>query len=58
MSHFSTTGFIKPAKLLRIFKKKGANEFIKVKIVVILNFCYEKVIFVVFYVKNMNKLVP
>ena len=58
MSHFSTTGFIKPAKLLRIFKKKGVNEFIKVKIVVILNFCNEKVIFVVFYVKNMNKLVP
>ena len=38
--------------------KKQANEFIIVKIVLKLNFRIEKVIFIVFYVKDVNKSVP
>ena len=57
-SHFFTTGVMKPTKLLSFFKKKQVNEFIRVKIVIILNFRNKKVIFVVFYVKDVNKSVP
>ena len=37
MSHFSTTGVIKQTKLLSFFLKKQVNEFIRVKIAIILN---------------------
>ena len=57
MSHFSTTGFRKPTKLISFFKKH-VNEFIRVKIVIILRFQYEKAIFIVFYIKEVNKTVP
>ena len=57
-NHFFTTGVMKPTKLLSFFKKKQVNEFIRVKIVIILNFCNKKVIFAVFYVKDVNKSVP
>ena len=40
------------------FVKKQVNEFIKVKIVIKANFCLEKVIFIVSYVKDVNKSVP
>ena len=46
-------GVIKPT----VFSRK-TNEFIRVKIVIILIFRNEKVIFVVFYVKDVNKTVP
>ena len=49
---------MKPTKLLSFFKKKQVNEFIRVKIVIILNFRNKKVIFAVFYVKDVNKSVP
>ena len=58
MSHFSTTGVIKPTKLLSFSKKKQLNEFMRVKIVVVLNFRNENVIFIAFYVKDVNKSVP
>ena len=58
MSHFSTTGVIKPTKLLSFFKKKQLNKFMRVKIVIVLNFRNEKVIFIAFYVKDVNKSVP
>ena len=58
MSHFSTTGVIKPTKLLSFFKKKQLNKFMRVKIVIVLNFRNEKVIFIGFYVKDVNKSVP
>ena len=58
MSHFSTTGVIKPTKLLSFSKKKQLNEFMRVKIVIVLNFRNEKVIFIAFYVKDVNKSVP
>ena len=45
MSYFFRTRVIKPTKLLNVFKKK---QFIRVKIVTILNFRNEKVIFIVF----------
>ena len=57
MSHFSTTGVIKPTNLLRFFKNKQVNELIRVKIVIILSFRKEKVIFMIFYVKDVNKSV-
>ena len=49
---------MKSATLLRFFKKKLVNEFVRVKNVIVLNFCNEKVIFIVFYVKDVNKSVP
>ena len=58
MSHFSTTGVIKPTKLLSFFKKKQLNKFMRVKIVIVLNFRNKKVIFIGFYVKDVNKSVP
>ena len=57
MSHRFTTGVKKPTKLISFFKKQ-ANEFISVKVVIILNFQDEKVYFIVFYVKDVNKTVP
>ena len=57
MSHRFTTGVKKPTKLISFFKKQ-ANEFIRVKVVIILNFQDEKVYFIVFYVKDVNKTVP
>ena len=45
-------------KLLKFCKKEQVNEFIKVNIVIKTNFSLEKVIFMVSYVKNVNKSVP
>ena len=52
------TGVIKETKLISFFIKKQVNEFIRVKIVIMLNFRDEKVIFIVFCVNYMNKTVP
>ena len=58
MSHLPTTGVIKETKLISFFIKKQVNEFIRVKIVIMLNFRDEKVIFIAFCVNYMNKTVP
>ena len=51
MSHFFTTGVMKT-----IYQKKQEKN-VSLNIVIKLNFCNEKVIFIVFYVKEINKLV-
>ena len=38
-------------------KRKQANEFIRKKTFLILNLCHEKLTFIVFHVKNVNKSV-
>ena len=43
---------------LQFYIKKQVNEFIVVKIAIKINFRIEKVIFIVSYVKDVNKLVP
>ena len=59
MSHFSSTGIIKQTKLSSFLKKKKqVNEFIRVKIIIILNFHNGKVVSIVFYVKGVNKSLP
>ena len=55
-SHFPTTGVIKATKLIFFFKK--VNEFMRVKVVIMLNLRDEKVIFIAFYVNDLNKTVP
>ena len=45
------------AKLSGFLKKKQVNKLIGVKTVITLNFRNKKIIFVVFYVKDVNKLV-
>ena len=57
IGHLLTTAIIKTAKSISLFKKK-INEYIRVKIVIILNFQDGKVVFIVFYVKDVNKIVP
>ena len=44
-------------KLSGFLKKKQVNKLIGVKTVITLNFRNKKIIFVVFYVKDVNKLV-
>ena len=39
-------------------KKKQVNVFLRVKIVIAINFWDKKVIFILFYVKDVNKTVP
>ena len=51
MRHFFTTGIRKPTELLSLFQMKQENEFISVKLVIMLNFCNEKVTFIVFMSK-------
>ena len=41
-------------KLLCYFESKQENDFIWVKLVIILNFYNKKLIFIVFYVKDVN----
>ena len=41
-------------KLLCYFESKQENDFIWVKFVIILNFYNKKLIFIVFYVKDVN----
>ena len=48
---FFKTGVIKPGELLSTFQKKQKNEFICVKLVIILIFCNEKVPFIDFLSK-------
>ena len=55
---FFKTGVIKPVKLLSTFQKKQKNEFICVKLVITLIFCNEKVPFIDFFAKDLNKLLP
>ena len=55
MSHFSKTGVIKPTKLFFFFLRKQVNEFIRVKLVIILNVSIGKVTFIAFFVKDVNK---
>ena len=51
-------GIIKPGELLSTFPKKQKNEFICVKLVIILIFFNEKVPFIDFFVKDLNKSLP
>ena len=51
MHHFFRTGVIKPGELLSVFQKKQKNEFICVKLIIILIFCNEKVPFIDFLSK-------
>ena len=51
MRHFFKTGVIKPGELLTTFQKKQKNEFICVKLVIILIFYNEKVPFIDFLSK-------
>ena len=55
MRHFFKTWVAKPGELLSTFQKKQKNEFICVKLVIILLFCNEKV---PFFVKDLNKSLP
>ena len=49
----------KTNKVIKFFlKKKQVNEFIRVKIIIILNFHNGKVVSIVFYVKGVNKSLP
>lgn len=41
-------------KLLSYFENRQENDFIWVKLVIILNFYNKKLIFTVFYVKDVN----
>ena len=58
MRYLFTTGLIEPEELLSLFQKKEENEFISIKLAAMLNCGNEKVNFVVFHVKDVNKLVP
>ena len=58
MSDFFTTGFMKPTKLLSFLKRNEVNKFISVKTVIMLRSRIKKLIFVVFYVRDVNELVP
>ena len=49
------TRVIKPGELSSTFQKKQKNEFICVKLVIILIFCNEKVPFYRFFIKDLNK---
>ena len=51
-------GGYKTNKLSSLFKKKQVNKFIRVKIVIVIDFWDEKVNFILFYVKDVNKTVP
>ena len=44
--HLLTAGVIKPTELIILFQRKHENEFIWVKLVIILNVCNEKVVYV------------
>ena len=55
---FYHDGGYKTNKVTNFFKKKTVNEFIRVKILFILNLRNEKVTFRVFHVKDVNKSVP
>ena len=50
-SFFQDRGFIKPGELLSTFQKKQKNEFICVKLVIILIICNEKTPFIDFLSK-------
>ena len=45
-------------KVIEILYMKKVNKFSKVKIVIKINSHIEKVIFIVYYVKDVNKSVP
>ena len=47
----------KTKKTIKFLKKKQVNEFIRIKILLILNLHNEKVTFRVFHVKDANKSV-
>ena len=51
MRHFFKTRVIKPAELLSSFQKQRKNEFICIKLVIILIFCNENVPFIDFLSK-------
>ena len=48
---------IKPGELLSTFQKKQKNEFICVKLVILLMLCNEKISLIDFY-KDLNKSLP
>ena len=51
MLHSFKKGVIKPGELLSTFRKKQKNEFICVKLVIVLIFCNDKVPFIDFLSK-------
>ena len=51
MRHFFKTEVVKPGELLSTFQKKQKNEFICVKLVIILIFCDRKLPFIDFLSK-------
>ena len=51
MRHFFKTGVIKPGELLSTYQNKLKNEFICVKLVIILIACNERVPFIDFLSK-------
>ena len=58
MRQFFKTGVIKPEELLSTFQKKQKNEFICMKLVIVLIFCNEKVMFIDFWSNILNKSLP
>ena len=46
-------GDYKTNKLNKIFKKIQVNEFTRVKIVIIINFCDKKVTFILFFMSKV-----
>ena len=55
MRHFFKTEVIKLGELLSAFQKKQKDELICVKLLITLIFCNEKVPFIDFFVKDLNK---
>ena len=51
-------GGYKIRRIIKYFSKETKNEFICVKLVIILIFCNEKVPFIDFFVKDLNKSLP
>ena len=51
-------GGLETNKVIKFLWKEQINEFIKVKLVIISSICVQKVIFIFFYVKDINKSVP
>ena len=57
MRPYFKTRVIKPEELLSTFQKKQKNEFICVKLVILLMLCNEKISLIDFY-KDLNKSLP
>ena len=58
MRHFFKMEVMKPGELVSSSQKKQKNEFICVKLVIMLIFGNEKVLFIIFFVKDLDKSLP